>query len=132
MQKNRLTCSVIAAVAFVFAIMAAGVSFAANAGPEEITMQTAEAKKPAKFPHKKHQAILKCADCHHTKDATGKKGPYVEGQEKKCETCHNKDLPNAELNSLKSVGHLLCKECHKEQEKAGKNAPTKCTGCHTK
>ncbi len=132
MLKESMKCTVIAAVVFCFAMLAAGTSIAANAGPEDITMQTAEAKKPAKFPHKKHQATIKCEDCHHTMDAAGKKGPYVAGQEKKCETCHNKDFKNPELNSLKGAGHMNCKECHKEMEKAGKNAPTKCTGCHTK
>lgn len=132
MLKETMKCAIIAAAVFCFFIMASDVSFAANAGPEEITLQSAEAKKPAKFPHKKHQAGFKCEECHHTQDATGKKGPYVAGQEKKCVTCHNKDFPNAELNSWKAIGHARCKECHKKMEKEGKNAPTKCTGCHTK
>lgn len=132
MQKTTMKYSVIAAMALFIAMMASGVSFAANSGPEEITLQTAEAKKPAHFPHKKHQETIKCEVCHHTMDATGKKGPYVEGQEKKCATCHNKDFANPELNSLKAVGHARCKECHKKMEKEGKNAPTKCTGCHVK
>lgn len=132
MQKQTMTCSLIAAVVFIFAFMATGVSYAANPGPEDITLQTADAKKPAHFPHKKHQETIKCEECHHTMDATGKKGPYVEGQEKKCETCHNKDFANAELNSLKAIGHARCKGCHKQMEKEGKNAPTKCTGCHIK
>ena len=132
MLKDSMKCTVIAAVVFCFAMLAAGASFAGNNGPEEITLQTAEAKKPAKFPHKKHQETIKCEECHHTMDAAGKKGPYVAGQEKKCETCHNKDFKNPELNSWKGIGHARCKECHKEMEKAGKNAPTKCTGCHTK
>jgi predicted CXXCH cytochrome family protein len=132
MRKNTIKCAVIAAVGFFFAVMAVGVSYAKNDGPEEIILQTADAKKPAKFPHKKHQGMFACQDCHHTKDATGKKGPYVAGQEKMCDSCHNKDLPNPELNSLKAAGHALCKECHKRKEKEGKNAPVKCTGCHTK
>jgi len=132
MQKNSMKCSAIAAMVFATMLVISGISVAAGNGPEEITLQTAEAKKPAKFPHKKHQATIKCDVCHHTKDASGKKGPYVAGQEKKCETCHNKDMANPELNSLKGVGHARCKECHKQMEKEGKNAPTKCTGCHTK
>lgn len=132
MFRHALKCSVITAVVFCFAMMAAGVSFAANNGPEEIVLKTAEGKKPAKFPHKKHQETIKCEECHHTMGADGKKGPYVAGEEKKCETCHNKDFKNAELNSLKGIGHARCKGCHKDMEKAGKNAPTKCTGCHVK
>jgi predicted CXXCH cytochrome family protein len=132
MLKQSMKCTVIAAVVFCFAMMAAGVSFAGGTGPEDIVLQGADAKKPANFPHKKHQATIKCEACHHTQTADGKQGPYVAGQEKKCESCHNKDFKNAELNSLKGVGHARCKGCHKDMEKEGKNAPTKCTGCHTK
>lgn len=112
--------------------MATGVSYAGNSGPEEIVIQTADAKKPAKFPHKKHQVMFKCEECHHTKDATGRKGPYVEGQERRCDACHNQDFPDKELNSLKAAGHGLCKECHKRMEREGKNAPVRCAGCHPK
>lgn len=134
MLKQTVQCSIIAAVFFCFA-MATGLvcSAAASNGPEEFTMQSPEAKKPAKFPHKKHQEKIKCEECHHTMTADGKKGPYVAGQEKRCESCHNKDFKNPELNSLKAVGHARCKECHKKMEAAGnKNAPTRCTGCHIK
>jgi hypothetical protein len=123
----------LAAIVFCFAMITAEVSFAGSTGPDDFTMQTPEAKKPAKFPHKKHQETIKCEECHHTMMADGKKGPYVAGQEKRCESCHNKDFKNTELNSLKAVGHARCKECHKKMEAAGnKNAPVKCTGCHTK
>lgn len=131
MLKKTMKVAALAAGVLCFTMMATGASYAGN-GPEEITLQTAAAKKPAKFPHKKHQDMFKCEECHHTKTADGKKGPYVAGEEKKCETCHNADFANAALNSLKAVGHAACKECHKKMEKEGKNAPTKCTGCHTK
>jgi len=132
MLKKIMKIATITAVGACFTMLAVSASFAANAGPAEITLQTAAATKPAKFPHKKHQDLYKCEECHHTKTADGKKGPYVAGEEKKCETCHNKDFANVELNSLKGVGHAKCKECHKKMEKEGKNSPTKCTGCHTK
>lgn len=127
MLKKSMKSTVIATAAICFAVMATGVSFAGGTGPEEITLQSAEAKKPAKFPHKKHQDKFKCEECHHTMSADSKKGPYVAGQEKKCESCHNKDFKNVDLNSLKGVGHALCKECHKK-----KGAPVSCTTCHTK
>ena len=98
-----------------------------------MVLKTAKARKPAFFPHKKHQDMYSCDTCHHTKDATGKQGPYVEGQEKKCVTCHNKkDMPNKKLNGFKKIGHARCKECHKKMKKEGKKAPTKCSGCHRK
>ena len=135
MLINTIRCSVIAVVVFFFAVMAVGVSSAGNNGPEEIVLKSADAKKPARFPHKRHQALFKCEECHHTQSTAGKKGPYVEGQEKKCESCHNKefhkDLHNLDgLNSLHEVCHALCKGCHRRVEREGKRAPIKCAGCH--
>jgi predicted CXXCH cytochrome family protein len=130
----RKTVFFATALAFVLSMaLAAGLSFAADTGPAEITLQTEAAKKPAVFPHKKHQETIECATCHHTKTADGKQGPYVAGEEAKCETCHNAtDMTDPKLNSLKGAGHELCKGCHKKEKAAGKNAPTKCSGCHPK
>ena len=131
MLKKSL--SIVTALVFCMALVAAGTAMANN-GPAELVLKTAKAKKPAAFPHKKHQDMYKCGQCHHGKDATGKQTPYVDGQEiKKCVTCHNKkDMTNKKLNSFKAVGHARCKECHKKVKKEGEKAPTKCTGCHVK
>lgn len=130
MLKKSMTFAVVGAIVFCLALITAGISVA-NTGEAEMVLKTASGKKPAAFPHKKHQDSMECASCHHTKDATGKQGPYVAGEEKKCESCHNKDMANPKLNSFKNAAHALCKECHKKAAKEGKNAPTKCTGCHT-
>lgn len=100
-------------------------------GPEEMVIQTASAKKPAKVPHRKHQESFECKDCHHAKTDDGIKYSYFEGMEvKKCITCHNKDdMTNPKLNSFKLAAHGLCKECHKQNKDS---APTKCSGCHIK
>jgi hypothetical protein len=122
-------CTLIAAAfALVFTVVAGGISIAKDTGPAEMILKTAKAKKPAKFPHAKHQAANDCATCHHTKTDDGKQGPYVEGQEKACATCHNKDMANKKLNSFKKAAHARCKGCHKETKKG----PTKCKGCHIK
>ncbi len=123
MIRKSLICAVALAFAASFALVAT--SMASN-GPEEMVLQTSAAKKPANFNHKKHQEMegMECATCHHTKTDDGKQGPYVAGQEGKCETCHN-----AAPNDFKAVAHKLCKDCHKEK---GGNAPTKCDGCHVK
>ena len=121
MTKKILLC--VAAVAFVFSI-AAGISVA-NTGPAEIVLKTSAGKKPANFPHKAHQDLMECAKCHHSKAADGKQGPYVAGQEGKCESCH------ASPKDFKTVAHKNCKGCHKAGYE-GKNGPTKCTGCHVK
>lgn len=141
MIKKALTCGT--ALAFlVFGL--AFTSLAADTGPETITLTaTGSAKpKPATFPHKAHQARLKCAECHHTmKD--GKQVAYTEGMKiEKCETCHNpeklagKTKGANKLDTLKGAGHGNCVECHKEMVKndpalKAKNLD-KCTTCHKK
>jgi len=123
---------------FVFGLVIATGSGMANAteatgdtGPADLELKTSAGKKPAKFPHKKHQETFECKDCHHVKNDEGVKSPYVEGiQVKKCITCHNKDdMSNPKMNSFKLASHGLCKECHKQNKDS---APTKCSGCHIK
>ena len=136
MQKKTLI--LIPLLVFVFGlIFASGMGIASDkepavdAGPAEMELKTAAAKKPAKFPHKKHQEAFECGECHHAKTDDGKQSPYVEGIKiKLCITCHNKDdMSNPQLNSAKLAGHGLCKECHKKNKDS---APTKCSGCHIK
>ena len=114
----------VAAAAFVISV-GAGISVAGNAGPAEMVLKTSAGKKPANFPHKKHQDMMKCDKCHHSKAADGTKGAYVAGQEGKCESCH------ASPKDYKTVAHKNCKGCHKAGLD-GKNGPTKCAGCHVK
>ena len=72
-------------------------------GPAEITLMTAKAKKPVKFPHHAHQERMKCDDCH-------KSEHFMKNNE-----------------WTKDAGHALCKDCHKAN-----NGPTKCNDCHIK
>jgi hypothetical protein len=129
----KKTLLVAAACALTFCFITGNSIAEVNKGPKEMVLKTAKAKKPAKFNHAAHQEKLECATCHHTKTADGKKGPYVAGEEAKCESCHNKkDMTNKKINSFKNAAHKNCKACHKKEKKAGKKAPTKCTGCHVK
>ena len=131
MTKKLMIC--LTAFAFMFSIAAAvGISYAKDTGPAEMTLMTEAAKKPAQFPHKKHQDAFKCDECHHGKDAAGMQVPLGDNPVAKCETCHNADMANPKLNSFKNAAHALCKTCHKKMAKEGKNAPTKCNGCHIK
>ena len=93
-------------------------------GPADITLQTEAARKPATFPHRDHQEMYACTACHHAKDEV----MTID----KCGGCHTKEISNADVNSYKKAAHKLCKNCHKEVNKAGKAAPIKCSGCHPK
>lgn len=128
MNKKTIICAT--AFAFVFSLtVAGGVSVASNAGPAEMVLKTAKGKKPANFPHKKHQDMLKCDECHHTKTADGKQGPYVAGKEGKCESCHDgKTIANQKVANFMKAAHTNCKGCHKDKKKG----PTKCNDCHIK
>jgi len=91
------------AVAFLCGAGFAGLSMAEeDKGPAEITLQTAEAKKPAVFPHAAHQEKIECDKCHKSENY----------------------LPGA---WTKDAGHALCKDCHKEM-----GADQKCGTCHPK
>ena len=91
-------------------------------GPADITLKSLRSAKPAEFPHRMHQGFVPCMKCHHTVDRTMEIG--------KCHSCHNEEMANEKLNSMKEAGHLLCKGCHKEQRSAGKEIPGRCSTCH--
>jgi hypothetical protein len=139
-MKKITMLSVVAALAL--GLCFAGASFASDEkGPADITMVStidkAKKAKPAIFPHAKHQEKLKCADCHHSKDADGKQVAYVEGQKiEKCETCHNKaaaaGMSDKKLKTFKGAAHMNCKGCHKASEKAAELKKKKCALCHPK
>ena len=130
MTRKLIIASAIFVLAFGFAFTS--ISFAVhNVGPADMVLETDKHRKPAKFGHKKHQDMMECAQCHHTKTADGKKGPYVPGEEKKCVTCHNENMANDKLNDFKNAAHALCRGCHKEGYK-GKKGPNKCNDCHIK
>lgn len=115
----------IAALGFVFLfLVGSAYGVEVSIGPTDITLKTESARKPADFPHRQHQEAYSCTVCHHAKDEI----MVIE----KCANCHNKDISNAEVNSYKKAAHKLCKDCHKEVNDQGKDAPIKCSGCHTK
>lgn len=131
----------VAAACFVFC--GAIQSYASDAGPADMTLETEGSKKPkpAIFPHKAHQDALKCGDCHHGMTADGKQAPYEEGQEiGKCVSCHNseklagKTKGKLKLDTFKGAAHGNCLECHKEVAKkdAAKKDLKKCSTCHPK
>ncbi|MFA6464279.1 MAG: cytochrome c3 family protein [Desulfurivibrionaceae bacterium] len=73
-----------------------------ESAPTEITLKTDAAKKPAVFPHAKHQTKNECDVCH--KDA---------------------NFPTDKNWDMKK-GHTLCLGCHKAKNQGA----VKCDGCH--
>lgn len=133
-MKRVLGCCVIA----LFVVCGTSLSALADAGPEVITLESK--KKPAVFPHKKHQEAFSCGDCHHGM-ADGKQVPYADGQEiGKCASCHNaetlagKTLGKLKLDTIKGAGHGNCLACHKAKakENADLKEIAKCATCHPK
>jgi predicted CXXCH cytochrome family protein len=117
-----LKLTVIGLAVLFFAGNAFGVEV--SIGPADITLQTEAARKLADFPHRQHQDSYACTACHHAKDEV-----MVIG---KCAGCHTKEMSNPDVNSYKKAAHKLCKDCHKEVNKEGSEAPIKCSGCHPK
>ncbi len=100
-MKKLVLCA--AAFTMLFGFAFTGAAIAQDKGPAEM-MLNADGKKPAKFPHAKHQGgAIACDDCHKALDV------------KKMAT--DKDYAHKEG----------CKSCHK-----AKGAPTKCNTCHPK
>ena len=135
MIKNALICA--CAVAF---LCFAGMSIASDPGPADMVLQAEKDKakkpKPAVFPHKMHQEVAKCADCHHSaKD--GKQVAYEDGQKiEKCESCHFKGSGlSKKVETFKGAAHENCKGCHKtvvEAKPELKDAFKGCLPCHPK
>jgi hypothetical protein len=97
-------------------------------GPAEVIMKTSQGKKPAYFPHEKHQRKYTCGACHHGKNSSGKLVKYTSKTIiEKCTACHDSSMPNKELNSYKLIGHELCRECHRKNQNI---TSAKCSTCH--
>lgn len=103
------------------ALTAAGVT-ADEKIPDTITIEKAQAEKPAVvFPHGDHAKKFDCLKCHHkaaSKDEVAS-----------CFKCHgvDPDAPDPSVASAKeNPFHIRCRGCHKEQGLG----PSKCSGCH--
>lgn len=97
-------------------------AFQVDTGPESIIMRS-RYDKPASFPHRRHQEWYGCTACHHAKDQI----MTID----KCEACHNDNMKNTQLDSLRKASHLLCRNCHSNERAKGRtSAPTQCRGCH--
>ncbi len=103
-MKKLVLCAAAFTMLFGFAL-AGGAMASDDKGPAEMTLKTEAGKKPAVFPHAKHQTSDKvtCDDCH-------------------------KGLDVKKMASEKDYAHKEgCKSCHKT-----KGVSTKCDTCHPK
>lgn len=120
MLKKIVLC--VAALAMVCGV---AVVNASAGGPDTVTFDTAKkGGTKVAFSHKTHQGMMECKECHHTKAADGKQGPYAAGKEAKCASCHELGKPSDNV-------HKNCKGCHQAGYK-GKKGPTGCNDCHKK
>nr|HDN00501.1 class III cytochrome C family protein [Deltaproteobacteria bacterium] len=143
MSSKKVLCLL---VAVCFGFVMAGVAVATDKGPETITMDSKvypEHKKSlVTFNHHKHNVDYQigCCECHHVyKDG---KNVWKEGDEvAKCDSCHSEAKAPRKPKLSKeeqikgyhySAIHENCKGCHRDVNKEGKAAPTKCTECHPK
>ncbi len=99
-MKKLVLCAAACTMLFGFTV---GGAMAEDKGPAEMILN-ADGKKPAKFPHAKHQ-----------------------GGDISCDACH-KDLDAKKMATVKAYAHKEgCKNCHKTM-----GAPAKCNDCHPK
>ena len=106
--------------------------------PEEIVIDGKAYKKdmkgPVNFAHSKHATDygFECSECHHRYE-NGENIWNAGDEVKKCAECHDAAKSEGNVKKLMTAYHNNCKNCHKEKNKEGKNAPDKkCEGCHQK
>lgn len=139
MKKSVVALAIVLVASFCLLMVA----YAADKGPDEMTLSSKvyskHTKAPVHFTHKKHYTDYKiaCTDCHHVyKDG---KNVWKEGDKVgKCDSCHSVAKPMAQLSpqekkqmaSPELAFHKNCKDCHMAAKKEGKKAPVACTQCH--
>lgn len=141
MITSTISVAVIFALAIFFGLGGTDSNASEDKRPVETILKTANI--PTNFNHEKHQELFECGDCHHSKNDDGTLGPYVEGEQQTCVTCHNtKDMADSivrgknKLNSFEGAAHASCVGCHYKILREGKvSGPTKkgngkCIACH--
>ncbi len=106
--------------------------------PDTVTINTEGYKKdikgPVDFSHMKHATEYgaECTACHHEYE-DGKNIWDADVPVKKCIDCHDPNENQGNAKKLMLAYHNNCRDCHKEVNKEGKNAPDKsCDDCHAK
>ena len=134
MKRSLVMSLMVAALAVALALPLYAAAPAKKAPDADISMKVPDGKKATKalvkFPHKKH-ADLKCADCHHKKDAKGTEFARCDSK-----GCHENFEAKQGKDSFYAAFHgnnaKSCVGCHKAKKEAKPNAPTACDKCHPK
>ncbi len=82
-KKVMITSAISVVVVFALAMFFGFGGSDSVAGEDKRPMETIlkTANIPTNFNHEQHQELFECADCHHSKNSDGTKGPYIEGEE---------------------------------------------------
>jgi hypothetical protein len=130
MRRALVALAVACAVAF-----AAGGVVQAQKAPDSVILKGSP-MGGVKFNHAEHVKVAgQCTTCHHpSKPEKPSKTPT-----EKCTSCHTKTPAAPMKTPIVAAFHGgptakqgVCIDCHMQQNKAGKKAPTTCTGCHKK
>ncbi len=108
---------------FLAALLAAGSALAVDPPKDTRTFETKQGN--VAFQHTKHLAAgMECGACHHG------------GEQKKCRTCHGKDVQGKAVKIYDAVHNKTlehsCLACHAKTVAAGRKAPVECKACHVK
>ena len=124
-MKNT-TLFILPCLMFFFGGKFSQVSFAVEVGPEKIILSNGGVYTLVQFEHWTHQEIAECGFCHHSVDDEGNRINYTEEIKAiKCSICHNSNMAGDKYNSVKKVGHSLCRKCHQSKSKK-----VSCPTCH--
>jgi hypothetical protein len=135
-EDGRMNRKIVALmIALAFAMLAASLSYAQEKPPGVIVLKGAPSGG-VKFDHATHGKLpnVKCTQCHHA----SKPEKAAKAEHENCTDCHQKVAAAPMKTKLQAAFHDpmaksgTCINCHLEQNKAGKKAPTKCTECHKK
>lgn len=93
-----------------------------------------EGLNPARFDHVVHRRLeIPCGKCHHDDKHKQRSDEEIfaitDGNELRCNNCHNKNLANTYLQSREDIFHTICRACHAVGIN-GVRGPRKCEGCH--
>jgi c(7)-type cytochrome triheme protein len=123
---SKTTLFILASLVFFCGVMFSKISFSVEIGPDKIILSNGGSCIPVLFEHWVHQEIAECGYCHHEVDDDGNRIDYTEEIKAiKCGSCHNSNMAKDDFNSVKKVGHSLCRKCHQSKDKK-----LSCPTCH--